>query len=204
MTNQLQKLPQRELTLSLFELIQTMAPVIHESRIYGGMVGSPNQAAAIMMTGVSYGFDPMTSFRVIHMIEGKPSIAPAGALALVQNSGHLEAMTVEDINDAQGNPWACRVMMKRHGLDPYTITVTLDDARRAGLTEGSPKGDGKARGRGNWEKYPANMLRWRAIGFVSDVLFADVLTNLKRGDEMGANISAEGDFIDAESEVVDE
>jgi hypothetical protein len=196
MSNQLAR---REITPELFHLITSMAPTIHASRLY--LVSSPEQAAVIMLTGASYGFDPVASFRNIHLIDGKPSLAPAGALGLVQDSGLLESMDVKEANDAQGRPYACTVTMKRRDIaQPFSASFTMDDARAALLTQGSPAGQGK-RGYGNWEKYPANMLRWRAIGFCCDVLFADVLSNMKRSDEFAA--SDEDGVINVTPEVSD-
>jgi len=125
----------------------------------------------------------MTKF--LHIIDGKPSLAPAGAWALVLSSGLLEDYEINDQVDEGGRPTACTVTVKRRGLSkPYSVTYTLDDARAAGLTEGSLKANGEIRKAGNWEKYTANMLRWRALGYVCDVMFADVLGDLKRADEM--------------------
>lgn len=186
----------RDLTTEALAMIQALAPIIHQSRLFG--VATADQAAAIMLSGHSYGFDYITSFRVIHIIEGKPSLAPAAAWGIVLNSDLLEKYSIEDIVDDKGAPCACRVTMERKGLQPYTITYTLDDARGAGLTEGSLKPDGSKRGRGNWEKYPANMLRWRAIGYCCDVLFADLMIGFKRADEFGAAVDYDGNIIDEE------
>ena len=48
---------------------------------------------------------------------------------------------------------------------------------------------------GNWEKYGANMLRWRAIGFVTDVVFPDLLAGMKRADEYGGQIDTDGNVV---------
>ena len=62
----------------------------------------------------------------------------------------------------------------------------MADAERAGVIK---PGSG-------WEKYPANMLRWRAIGFCADVVFGDVIGGLKRADELGADLTPDGDVIE--------
>ena len=68
----------------------------------------------------------------------------------------------------------------------YTLTYTMDDARRAGLVKPDSA----------WETYPANMLRWRAIGFWLDVVMPDIIGGMKRADEFGAVVDANGDVVD--------
>jgi len=187
----------RELTPEVVQLARMLAPSMHACRFFG--VANEEQAEAVMLTGFSFGFDLVGAFRHIHIIDGKPSLSPAGAWALVLNSGLLEDCEIDDIIDERGRPVECKVMVKRRGLPrPYSVKYSIEDARAAGLTEGSLRADGKPRGRGNWEKYPANMLRWRAIGYVTDIMFADILGGLKRADELIENSHYAGNLeIDA-------
>jgi hypothetical protein len=68
----------------------------------------------------------------------------------------------------------------------YSVTYTMDDARRAGLVKPNS----------GWEKYPANMLKWRAIGFWIDTVLPDVQGGMKRADELGAMVNDKGDIIE--------
>lgn len=181
MTTALAK-PQR-LTPEIWKMIEAVAPTMHQSRLFG--VSSPEQAAAIMLRGYELGLPLTASFEFIQMIQGKPSLSPKGALAIAQNSGELEEFKVEDFTDSQGTPTKCRVTGKRRGGMPYTIEITMDDARRAGLVK---PGSG-------WESWPANMLRWRTVGFFLDVLMPDITGGMKRSDEYGAEITPAGDVI---------
>jgi hypothetical protein len=167
-----------------------VAPAMHLSRLFG--VTSKEAAAAIMLKGYELGFGLGASFEFIPVIEGKPTLSPRGALAKVLDSGLLEDMKIEDTTEA------CTVWMKRKNGPEYKLTWTMEDARRADLvTEaGTLKADGTKRGKGNWEKYPGNMLKWRAIGFVIDVLFSDVCGGMKRADEFGADLDMSGNVVD--------
>lgn len=172
--------PQR-LTPDIWQMIMNVAPTMHQSRLFG--VSSPEQAAAIMLKGYELGMPLAMSFDMIHVIQGKPSLKPQGALALAVHSGELETFEVTDLSDPQGNPTRCRVSGKRRGGMAYTIEVSMDDARRAGLVK---PGSG-------WESWPANMLRWRAIGFFLDVVMPDL--GMKHSDEYGASLTPDGDVI---------
>lgn len=179
MTNELAKMNAPQLAL-----IQSMAPMIHASRLFG--VASPEQAAAIMVTAAELGMSPTAGFEFIDIIQGKPALSPRGALALIHRSGLLEAMEIKE-DDA-----GCTVTMKRHGGLTYTSTWTLDEAKRAGLVKPDS----------GYAKYPRNMCRWRAIGYAADILFPDVLSGLKTADQFGAEIDQTGDIIEGEAEVV--
>jgi hypothetical protein len=135
-----------------------------------------------MLKGYELGLGHATAFEFIHVIQGKPSVSPKGALALIHQSSRLAGMKIEDI-DKDGKPFACKVWMKRSNGFEYSIQFTMDDAARAGLVKGDS----------GWEKYPANMLRWRAIGYVADIVFPDVIGGMGRPEELGATVDADGE-----------
>lgn len=174
----------RPLTPDTWTMIQSVAPVLHQARLFG--VSSPEQAAAILLKGYELGLGLASSFEFVSIVEGKPAISPRGALALVMQSPFCAGIKIDDAKDDHGNPVACTVWMKRTNGFEYTVTWTMEDAKRAGVVK---NGSG-------WQSYPANMLRWRAVGFCADVVFPDVIGGLKRADEFGADLTPEGDVIE--------
>lgn len=183
--NEITFAPRREIDMATLTLAQQMGPIVHASRLFAG-IASPDQAITIMIKGYEIGLPMSAAFEFIQMIQGKPTLIPRGALALIYQSGQLVDMQIDE------KPDRCTVTMKRRNGVSYTCSYGLDDARRAGLI----KKDGA------WETYPANMMRWRAIGFCADVVFPDVLAGMKRADELGAAVTAEGNVI-LEAEVID-
>jgi len=175
--------PYQSLTPATWQMIMSVAEPIHKSRLFG--TSSPEQAAATMLKGYEMGLSLTSSFELIHVIQGKAGLSPRGALALIQQSPLCARLEIEDQNDDKGNPWACRVTMERTNGFSYTTTVTMADAERAGLVK---KGSG-------WENWPANMLRWRAVGFCADVVFPDVIGGMKRFDELGADLDQGGEIV---------
>ncbi len=168
---------QQSMTIETWNLISALAPAAHASRLFG--VASPEQAMMIMAKGHELGMPITAAFELIQVIQGRPTLSPRGALALVQASGLLEEM---DIKEATGT---CTVTMTRRGGISYALSWTLEDAKKAGIIKPDSA----------WQSYPANMLRWRCIGFVIDVLFSDVTGGLKRADEFGAAIDSDGAII---------
>ncbi len=173
-----------ELTLQTWETIKAVGPVMHAARLFG--VSSPEQAMAIMVKGHELGLGLAASFEFIQVVEGKPALSPRGALALIQASPLCEKLSIVDTKSDKGEAESCTVVMKRRGGIEYSVTWTMAEAQKAGVVK---SGSG-------WEKYPANMLRWRAIGFCADVVFPDVIGGMKRADELGADLTPGGDVID--------
>lgn len=184
MSNELTIRKQHDLTPQTWNMIQAMAPAMHASRFFG--VATPEQASAIMIKGYELGLGLASSFEFIVVIQGRPALVPKGALALIQNSPRCAGVKIEDIKDAKGEPERCRVWMKRDNGFEYTVEFSMADAKRAGLVKSG----------GGWESYPANMLRWRAVGFCADVVFPDLIGGLKRADELGADLASNGDVIE--------
>lgn len=141
-----------------------------------------------MVKGHELGLSLSASFEFISVIQGKPVLSPRGALALVLQSELLENLKIEDLTDATGTPTSCKVTMRRRGGFEYTTQFSMADAKRAGLVK-----SGSA-----WETFPANMLRWRAVGYCIDVAFPDVIGGMKRADEFGANLDSDGNVIEGQ------
>lgn len=180
----------QSLTPEIWATIEKIAPTMQKSRLFG--VATVEQAAAIMLKGYELGMGLTASFEFIHIITDKPSLSPRGALALIIQSGESESLKIEDQTDDKGNPTACQVTMKRRNGVEYTTRYTMENAKIAGLIKPDS----------GWSKYPANMLRWRAVGYAADVVYPDVIGGMKRADELGAAISPDGDVIDASWNVV--
>lgn len=178
----------RELTPSTWQMINDMAPVMHKSRLFG--VTSQEAAAAIMLKGFEMGLSITASFEFVQVIEGKPTLSPRGALALLHNSPEIERIEVRDMFDSKSEFAGCECHMKRRNGFEFTSRFTLEDARRAGIIK--PKSA--------WESYPRNMCMWRAIGFAADMVAPDITAGMtammKMPETFGVDLSQEGDIID--------
>lgn len=162
-------------------LIQNIAPVAAASRMFKV---TEEQAAIVMLKGHELGLGLAASFEFIHVISGKPSVSPKGCLALIHQSGVLAKLEIQDKTDQSG-PTRCVVTMERKNGFMYTATFSMEDAAKANLIKPDS----------GWTKYPANMLRWRAIGYCADVVFPDVIGGLYRPEELGAEVDAAGEPI---------
>jgi len=169
-------------TKETWQIIQDIAPVAFTSRMFGV---TEQQAMIVMLKGHELGLGLASAFEFIHVIDSKPSISPKGALALIHQSGELAVLKIEDLTDAKGNPTRCKVTMKRRNGFEYTVEFSMADAERAGVVKD----------KSGWDKYPANMLRWRAVGYCADVVFPDVVGGLYRPEELGADVNEDGEPV---------
>jgi hypothetical protein len=158
-----------------------MAPAMHRARMFG--VTNWEQAAAIMVKGHELGLGLAASFEFIQVVMNKPALSPRGCLALIHQSNLVEVKIKESTSER------CTVWMRRKdsGFE-FECTWTMEDAEKAGVVKDNS----------GWKTYPANLIRWRAIGFCADVVCPDLIGGLKRADEFGAEIDGQGNVVDGE------
>jgi hypothetical protein len=178
----------RELTPSIWHMIEAMAPVLARSRMFGAT--SAEAAAATMLKGYELGIGFTASFELIQVIQSRASLSPRGALALLHNSPEITRLEIKRLTDAAGAFTGYECTMARRNGFCHTAHFTLDEAKRAGLIK---PGSG-------WANYPENMCLWRAVGFAADVVAPDITagltTMMKTPEEFGMTISQAGDVID--------
>jgi hypothetical protein len=171
-------------TLGLFQVIQSIAPTIHASRMFKGISG-PEAAAVVMLKGAELGFPFTAAFEYIEMIEGKAALKPQGMLALIHRSGKFE-MKVTD------QPDGCTVMMRRRDTGfEYTASFTKKDAAQAGIIKAG----------GAYDKYAGDMYRARAIARCARVAAPDILAGMYMTAELRDEWTP-GDVIDVQADEV--
>lgn len=182
------------LTESEWNLMWKQAEVIAKSGLVPNSIASPDKVIVVMMTGRELGMPTMTALRSIDVIQGQPAIKPQAMIGLIERSGLLEDIRVED--DGQ----ACTVTMTRAGRAPHSETFSMDDARQMMTSEYR---DGKKRviplaEKYNWKQMPATMRKWRAIAACAKVVFPDVILGLYTTEEFGdaRPLSDDGDVIE--------
>lgn len=152
------------LDMQAIGLIQLLAPSFHACRWYG--LTSPEQAVVVMTKAVELGIPYTAAFDFFDVIEGRPTLKPVGALALIHRSQLVELVEIDSQSDA------CTVTMRRRDTGfTHTVRFTIQDAQAAGLIKLDK--DGSA-----WKRYAQDMLRNRAIGRCARIVAPDVLAGL--------------------------
>lgn len=134
--------------------------------------GKPESVYAAVLYGEELGLGPMQSLTQIHVIEGKPSLAPEGMRGLVLKAGHRI-----DVKTASNDKVVLYGRRADSGSEA-TVEWTMKDAQLAGLA-----------GRGAWKTYPRAMLMARATSELCRMLFADIIAGLSYTPEEVMSIS---------------
>lgn len=129
--------------------------------------------------GDSVGIPPIQAIQQVHVISGKPSPSANLMASLVRRAGHRMRVTGDD-ESALAQIW------RRD--DPefeYKAKWTMEKAKQAELTSNK-----------NWRKYPAAMLKARAISEVCRDACPEALCGMiYTPDELGAIVDQEGNVV---------
>ncbi|MFK3734027.1 hypothetical protein ACI2LJ_27600 [Streptomyces sp. NPDC088090] len=137
----------------------------------------PANVLYAMEYGRTLGITPLAAITGIHVIEGKPSASAALISGLVRQAGHKLRVRGDD-----KQAWAQIIRSDDPDYDGYQVTWTLDRAKQAGLAN-----------KDVWKKYPAAMLKARAITEVARDACEEVLFGLHyTPEELGANVDEDG------------
>jgi hypothetical protein len=123
------------------------------------------QIQAIVLAGRELGLEPLQSLRTMSFINGRLCMAVQLQLALARQRAGVQIEQLEETDTR------CTVTLRR-GEERVTCTYTLEDAQRAGIDR-----------QNNWQKYPRQMLRWRAIGDALRIIAPDVVMGLLAPEE---------------------
>lgn len=138
-------------------------------------IKTPEAAVTIILKGRELGIPPMTALSHIHVIKGKPTLSAELMLSLALQAG-LEVWVAE--TDAEH----ATVKGVRNGRE-QSLTFTLKEAQAAGVMSNA-----------TWQKYPAAMLRARAISAFMRMFAPDVLNGASyTPEELGAEVMVTDD-----------
>jgi len=151
------------------------------SRLFKDILDPP-QAMMLFMLGRKFGLSAVDSLRMIHMIEGKPSMSAQLIVGIVQKSGMAEYFEL----DESSNTSAKWITKRKGDRKEKSWTFTVDDAKTAKLGGShKPENRGTFSSDSNWAKFPAVMCSWRAAVFLARVVYADLVGGLYMPDEIG-------------------
>ena len=140
----------------------------------------PGNVLLAMEMGDALGIPPIQAINDIHVIEGKPSASANLIGAMVRKAGHKLRVSGDDTT-------ATAQVIRADDPDfTFEVTWTLDRAKTAGLIKPG----------GNWAKYPAAMLKARAITEVARAACPDALYGvIYTPEELGAVVTEDGDPV---------
>lgn len=155
--------PQRPAWVELMGPAGELAGKISETEFVPARLRKrPAAVMACILSGQEAGVGPMQALRQIFVTDdGKVGMAAELMRSLVLREGH--EIWPEEINNTRAT-----MAGRRRGQEtPTRITWTMDDAKKAGLTN-----------RRNWQNYPRAMLVARATTELCRLLFPDVIAGI--------------------------
>lgn len=127
----------------------------------------PADVLVTLLAGQELGLAPMAALRSIHVIKGKPVLSADAMVGIVLASGAAEYFRA-----TSRSATSVTYETKRRGCDPVSLTWTIEDAERAGLSGGD-----------NWKKYPRAMLSARCKAELARDVYPDVLAGVYEESE---------------------
>ena len=173
--------------------------------IPSGLRGNtPDETAAKIFlateTGDMLGLHPMSSIGGIDVIEGNATISPQLGLGLIRRDKHKIRMSETGSVETGDLKVTVTVFRADDPDEPIVKSFSIRDAARAGLcTLTETNGVWKLTARSqkgnplNWEKWPADMCQWRAVGRIMRAGLSDVLLGVSYfPEELEATVDAFG------------
>ncbi len=110
---------------------------------------SPIEAVMKIVAGRELGLPGLMSLQKLYIVNGKMGMAGEVAIVLLQRAGYK----IVHKYDNRDNPTACEVTLTHPQGNSFAWRFTIADAKRAGLVKPG----------GAWEKYPQDLLYYRAL-----------------------------------------
>lgn len=160
-----------------------LADQLAKARVLPKHIRSTGQAVAIMLIGRELGIGPMAAMRSIALNRGKIILAADLQLALwTRDGGHVRWL--------RSDRTTAELWLRHPNGDEHTQRFDAEDAARAGLW-GAP---------GPWTRYPAAMLRARAVTAGLKAIGYILVTGAYDGESMELPGSAAPDTNDERGE----
>lgn len=156
-----------------------MAGELVKSGMLPQHIKSTAACVAVMQKGRELGIAPMYAMSNIAVIQGKPTANSELMLALIYRDHGDDAVVFEESTAER-----CTVSYKRRTAQRRgQFTFTMQEAKQAGLQGG------------NWQKYPAAMLRARCVSAVARMGFPDSIGGMYTPEELGQVEDVEGEIV---------
>ena len=158
------------------------ASLIVSARWFATKFSSREEISLVIMAGAARGWDVWSSLQNIDIIKGRPSFSSASIIAMAQSHAacvYLRPVLIE----MRSCTWEA---MRTGWTEPLRMTYTYEQAKLAGLTNPSRKGEPS-----QWDKRPQEMCTKQAGRMLARVAFADVCAGMYSADELATEVSYE-------------
>lgn len=158
---------------------EQLAYIMNTEFVPQGLRGNKPAILACVVTGRALGLDDMSSLRLIHVVNGRPTFSAELMVQIVRKNGHSIS--------GESKEGSCTVVgTRKDNGDTMEVTWTIGMAERAGLANKQV-----------WKAYPEAMLWARAVSQLCRMLFADCFAGgTYTPDELEHDVPAEFEEIE--------
>lgn len=151
-------------------MLRAMAEELVASGLLPQHIKTPQAALFVILKSLELGLPPTYGLSHLYVVNGRVAASAELMAALVYRAHGDQALEVVETTDER-----CVVRYKRRGWsEARTLVYTREDAKRAGLLV-----------REQYQRFPAALLRARAISAVCRLAFPDVLAGLAAAEDAG-------------------
>ena len=163
-----------------WQVMQAMAQTFISSGAVPDSIKNTAQMIMVFQAGYEAGMQPLEALNAFYIVNGKITMYGDAVTSQVIKHGHTVEWGECDENTAEVT------ITRGDNKKSMTGTFTIERAIERGLTQYSD-------GRPNvfWKKYPANMLKYKALGEIVDFIVPDAL----HGAPIKENIEADIDPV---------
>lgn len=155
-----------------------MSKILASSGLMPKGMETAEKVCVALQYGYELGLSPMVSVNNIAVVNGKPTLGTDIMHAIVRHS-----------KEYGGVEWVCQDDKKAECI-VHRINVNYKEDVRGIYTIEMAKAAGLAQ-KDNWAKYPARMLKHRALSYALRDAFPDVLSGIYSPDEMESESAPE-------------
>jgi hypothetical protein len=190
-------------TPSTLEEAMLLADTLSQSSLISDDLRNPHNMLLLMGVAASLDISIFVGIRTINVIKGKAILGADGMAAVVRRSELVEQLDVVESDEKR-----CVVRAQRVGGEPFEIVWDWDMAVKAGLTVNKRFNKDTRRYETvpaeNYQKYPRQMLRARALSEACRLGWPDVVGGVYDPDELSQSPqSGELKAITAEHKAID-
>jgi len=180
------------LTPNVWEMIMAIGQATADSKQFN--MYHPEEAAIKMLVAYEHGIPLTSALSTVYVIDNKPVFAPVLMWAKILASPDFDSYEEKRLEKPDGSFAGWEMTLRRKNGHQATRRFTMDQARAITVNASGKKLADKD----NWRNYPEDVCYWRVMERCAKVVFADVIAGIYSADELGADITPEGNVIDAD------
>jgi len=165
-------------------IMQAMANTFISSGAVPASIGNAAQMIMVFQAGYEAGMQPVESLQAFYIVNGKITMYGDAVTAQIIKAGHIVEWGKCDDQSAE------LTITRGDNGKSMTGKFTIAQAEKRGLFKTAKGGDNVF-----WQKYPENMLKYKALGTIVDFIVPDALRGVSVKEIIEADMGDDGGMV---------